>query len=334
MTTYELQVIDPTDEALLRGWWEAGEAATADRPVDAWTVWEVSRKALPIPRTDGRHVLVSAFDGDRTVGAGALFLFRHDNTHLGEAEVYVHPDQRRRGVGRAVLSELERIAAEDGRTVVIGSAFAPVGEESPSSLFAAAMGYQVASHEETKTVDLTTAPVGWAALDAEVSAALGDYRVEVYEEHVPDGYVDDFCTLLEAFLGEVPTGDLDLRRTRWTRERLRENEDRAIAVGRLRVMAVAVAPDGHLCGFSDLGIDRADPRHASVGGTLVMPGHRGHRLGLAMKLATHRRLLELFPKCAYVETGNAGVNAAMNGVNERLGYRVVERCLDVQRTLS
>ena len=64
-----------------------------------------------------------------------------------------------------------------------------------------------------------------------------------------------------------------------------------------------------------------------------MPGHRGHRLGLAMKLATHRRLAELFPSCAYVETGNAGVNAAMNAVNERLGYRVVERCLDVQKRL-
>jgi hypothetical protein len=42
---------------------------------------------------------------------------------------------------------------------------------------------------------------------------------------------------------------------------------------------------------------------------------------------------ELFPECGYVETGNAGVNAPMNAVNERMGYRVVERCLDVQRQL-
>ena len=83
MTTYEIRVVDPRDEALLRAWWEVGEAATADRPIDAWTVWEVSRRALPVPRTDGRLVLLSAFDGDVTVGAGMLFLFRHDNTHLG-----------------------------------------------------------------------------------------------------------------------------------------------------------------------------------------------------------------------------------------------------------
>jgi len=178
-----------------------------------------------------------------------------------------------------------------------------------------------------------TAPSGWGALDAEVEAALGDYRVAVFEEHVPDEYVDDVCTLLSAFLGEVPTGDLDLELPTWTPERLREGEDRAIKVGRVQVMAVAVAPDGHLCGFSDLRINKADARHASVGATLVLPGHRGHRLGLGMKLATHRRVLELFPECAYVETGNAGVNAAMNHVNRQLGYRVVERCLDVQKRL-
>jgi GNAT superfamily N-acetyltransferase len=333
VTTYDIRVIDPADETLLRAWWEVGEAATADRPIDAWTAWEVSRKALPISRTDGRLVLVSAFDGDLTVGAGMLFLFRHDNTHLAEAEVYVHPDHRRRGVGRALLAELERFARADDRTTVIGSAFAPVGEESPGSHFAAAMGYPVASHEETKTVDLRTAPATWPALDAEVEAALGGYRVEVHAEHVPDERVDDFCALLGAFMGEIPTGDLDLREMTWTKERLREIEERAIAVGRVKVYGFAVAPDGHLCGFNDLGINRADPRHASVGGTLVMPEHRGHRLGLAMKLATHRRVRELFPECAYVETGNAGVNAAMNAVNEQLGYRVVERCLDVQKVL-
>jgi hypothetical protein len=117
------------------------------------------------------------------------------------------------------------------------------------------------------------------------------------------------------FIGEIPTGDLELEEASWTPERLRDNERRAAAIGRLQVIGAAIAPDGHLCGFSDVKIDRADPRHAAVGGTLVLPGHRGHRLGIAMKLATHRRTAELFPSCAYVETGNAGVNAPMNAVN-------------------
>lgn len=333
MTTYEVREIDPHDEALLRAWWEIGRDATAERPVHAWPVWQISRTALPMSRTDGRLVLVGAFAGDRVVGSGMLFMFRSDNTHLAEIDVYVAPENRRRGVGRAVLAVLERIGRAEGRTSLISSAYAPEGAESPGSAFAAATGYPVACVEETKTVDLTTEPAHWGALDEQVAEALGDYRVDVFEEHVPDRYVPDFCALLGQFLGEVPTGELDLGQVAWTEARLREGEERALAVGRVQVIAVAVAPDGHLCGFSDVRVNRHDPRHASVGGTLVLPERRGHRLGLAMKLATHRRVLDLFPECAYVETGNAGVNAAMNAVNDQLGYRVVERCLDVQKRL-
>lgn len=331
--TFEIRPVDLADEADLRAWWEVGRAATADRPIDAWPVWEISRTALPMPRTDGRLVLRAAVEDGRTVGAGMLFLFLHDNDHLGEVDVYVAPSARRRGIGRALLAELERVAARDGRTTLLTSAFAPVGEESPGSAFAAACGYPVASAEETKVVDLTTAPAQWGPLDDEVSSALDGYRIEVFDGPVPEEHVDDFCALLSALLGEIPTGDLDLRQERWTPERVREHEGRAERVGRVQVVSVAVAPDGHLCGFSDIRISRHDPRHASVGATMVQPGHRGHRLGLGMKLATHRRVLELFPQCAYVETGNAGVNAAMNAVNAQLGYRVVERCLDVQKRL-
>lgn len=333
MNALQIREVDPRDEATLRSWWEVGRDASAERPLEAWPVWEVSRALLPVPRTDGRLVLLEAVQDGRVVGSARLWFFRYDNTHLAEAGIWVVPQARRRGVGRALLAEVERRTRADGRTAVIGSAFAPVEADSPGSRFAEALGYPVGSHEETKVVDLKAAPSGWGALEDEVAAALGDYCVEVFDERLPEAHVSGFCALLSAFLGEVPVGDLDLHDAAWTPERLRENEEHAVATGRCRVVAVAVAPDGNLVGFSDASVHRADPRHASVGGTLVLPGHRGHRLGLAMKLLTHRRVAELFPECGYVETGNAGVNAPMNTVNERMGYRVVERCLDVQKQL-
>jgi GNAT superfamily N-acetyltransferase len=333
VSALQIREIDPRDETALRSWWEVGRDASAERPLEAWPVWDVSRALMPVPRTDGRQSLLAAVQDGSTVGSARLWFFGHDNTHLAEAGVWVTPQARRRGIGRALLTEIEARTRADGRTSVIGSAFAPVGADSPGSLFAAAMGYPVGSHEETKVVDLKTATSGWEPLQDEAAAALGDYRVEVYEGRLPDHHVSGFCALLSAFLGEVPTGDLDLREAEWTPDRLRENEEWAVATGRCLVIAVAVAPDGGLVGFSDAQVHRADPRHAAVGGTLVLPGHRGHRLGLAMKLLTHRRVAELFPECGYVETGNAGVNAPMNTVNERMGYRVVERCLDVQKQL-
>ena len=68
-------------------------------------------------------------------------------------------------------------------------------------------------------------------------------------------------------------------------------------------------------------------------GTLVSPEHRGHALGLAVKLANHRQIRAMFPDCRVLITGNADVNAAMNKVNDALGYREVERCVEMQKAI-
>ena len=66
---------------------------------------------------------------------------------------------------------------------------------------------------------------------------------------------------------------------------------------------------------------------------MVMPEARGHRLGLGMKLATHRALRAAYPACTAVVTSNADVNDHMNAVNEALGYRVLEQLLEYQKRL-
>lgn len=330
-----LSEVDPTDEAQLRAWWEVGRSASRERAFDAWPVWELSRLALPRPRDDLDLVLVAATDDTgRVVGTGLLVLFGLDNTHLAELEVYVVPEARRQGIGSVVLADLESRARAAGRTALAGTTYAPVGAESAGSLFCAARGYPVASREETKLVDLRSAPAAWPALDREVEAGIGSYTVLGFEDRVPAEHVEAFCGLLSVFMTMVPTGDLDLHEATWTPERLHAHEQRMAETDRAWIGALALTPEGTACGFTELGLPRSDPRHATVGGTVVLPEHRGHRLGLAMKLQTHRRVLELFPTCEHVETGNAGVNAPMNAVNEAMGYRVVERALDVQKKVA
>jgi hypothetical protein len=64
-----------------------------------------------------------------------------------------------------------------------------------------------------------------------------------------------------------------------------------------------------------------------------MPEARGHRLGLAMKLASHRALRAEFDECELVVTTNADVNDHMNAINEAMGYRLVEQMLEYQKRL-
>ena len=163
--------------------------------------------------------------------------------------------------------------------------------------FGATVGYSVANEEQEKNLDLTTAPASWPRLDEEVARHLGDYRIETVDTVVPDHLIGGLAELLSSFYSHVPLGDTDLHDSEWTPERMRAHEERLLAIGRSIIYGVAVAPDGSVAGMSDIRVSRADPEVAEVGLTIVAPEHRGHRLGLAVKLAGHRRVLADFPDC-------------------------------------
>ena len=210
---------------------------------------------------------------------------------------------------------------------------APLGEENAGTRFAAARGYTVGHLEEIKVLDLAEAEPGWDALQAEVDERTGSYRIVEWRVETPEEYVQRFCDLQSVFMSQVPLGDLPLESSEWTPQRLRAHEQRFRALGRDVFIAVSFAPDGSLVATSDVRVVEADPRIAEIGITIVLPEHRGHRLGLALKLATHRRLREAYPTCEIVVTSNARVNQHMNAVNEQLGYRAVERVLEMQKEL-
>jgi len=58
--------------------------------------------------------------------------------------------------------------------------------------------------------------------------------------------------------------------------------------------------------------------------TLVLPAHRGHRLGLALKVANLRTVQDAHPERTDVRTFNADANTYMVAVNEAIGFTAVE----------
>jgi GNAT superfamily N-acetyltransferase len=254
-----------------------------------------------------------------------------DNLGVAYAEVCAVPDHRGRGVGTALLDVVETRCRADGRHRVLVEVYTPPGGRSRDVEFAEARGYTCANREEMKALDLAAAASGWGPLEDEAAAARGDYRIHLWRDRVPDEHVEQVCALLGRFMSLVPQGDLDLEDGEWTAERYRAAEQRRTDIGAATLLAAASAPDGSLVAASEVRINTHDPRVAHVSITMVLPGHRGHRLGLATKLATHRALRAAFPECHLVVTSNAGVNEHMNAINQALGYRVVEDLLEYHR---
>ncbi len=337
MPALKIRRVDPHDEPSLRQWWETGHAAGAERPYDLHPLWVLSRVALPRDDPEFEVALLGAFDNaalvDSMVGIAQLRLPLHDNQHMAYADILVPPVHRRRGVGSQLLEATENYARAAGRKVMLVEAPAPLAGENAGTRFAAAMGYQVGSSEEIKVLDLAAATPRWDALRSEVDEGIGAYRIVEWRVETPQEHVQRFCDLQSVFTSQIPLGDLPLESSEWTPARLRAQEQRSRALGRDVFVAVAFATDGALVGASDVRVVEADPRTAEIGITIVLPEHRGHRLGLALKLATHRRLRAAYPACEIVVTSNAGVNQHMNAVNERLGYQAVERLLEMQKEL-
>jgi GNAT superfamily N-acetyltransferase len=331
MSDIEVRQIDVHDEKVLRLWWETGKAAAADRLFDSYQPWELSREALAREHPDWKRELFAAYDGEQMVGIAVIGVPTKDNLHMLEAEVNVPVDLRRRGIGTQLLAEAEARAMALGRTTIISSTFAPPGEHGPGELFAVAHGYDVANREGFKVLQLSELASHLPELDERVSARIDDYRIVEWTDHAPDELVDDLAASLSLFLSMTPLGDMDLENLDFTPERWRDNEKHAAEIGYRELCAAALTPEGALIGFSDIDIPVADTTKASVGITMVLPEHRGHALGLAMKLATHRALMATYPECANVRTGNADVNEHMNAVNELMGYRRVEDILELQK---
>ena len=88
--------------------------------------------------------------------------------------------------------------------------------------------------------------------------------------------------------------------------------------------------DGSLCGYSLVFLPH-DSGQALQDDTLVMPAHRGQRLGQRLKLATLGVIRDDHPERTSLHTWTDPDNHAMYRTNLGFGYTPVERMREVQR---
>ncbi len=333
MSTIEIRDLDRADDAQIRTFWEVVGESVAERPYNTWLAWAAARTYLAEPPNDSEAAALCAWDGDRMVAVSSISAPRLDNLHRSEAIVYVLPDRRREGIGSLLLERaLDQVRTWD-RTVIATEAYAPVDGDSPGLAFARHHGFLVAIEDGMKIADLQTTQDSWPALAAEAAPYHQDYRLVTTWDPMPDELIEGYCRLNTKFFSLAPTGEMDVEDEVWEPARVRERERRGVQARRRDLYTMALDESGEPVGMTELFINETAAHRVFQSGTLVLPEHQGHRLGLALKVANQQALLERFPDAEWIITGNADVNAPMNAVNERLGFRVVERCVEMERAV-
>jgi GNAT superfamily N-acetyltransferase len=255
-----------------------------------------------------------------------------DNMSNAVVDIATHPAYRRRGYGAAMLEHVTQRAKAHGRTRLIGEISEPLVSLDPETsvpgvAFATAAGAKPVTSEVRRALKIDK-------LDDDELARLRDdaiahsegYSLIQWNGSAPTELLEDLATLMGRMVLDAPLEELDWEPEVWSPERYREMEERVVAGGQERLSTAARHDQsGQVVATSDIGIALGRPELANQWATIVLPEHRGHRLGMRVKLANLEFVRRSRPQVALINTWNAAINDHMVSINEAIGFRAVDR---------
>ena len=176
-----------------------------------------------------------------------------------------------------------------------------------------------------------------AALDqlfaaAEVAAA--DYRLERLRPPIREEVLTELIEVTAA-INDAPMGALTFEDEVFDLARLQMIENNLAGRGDRSYRVVARHREtGEVGGHTFLAINPLQPWLGGQGDTAVARQHRGHQLGLLLKIDMLRWLAEVEPQLEIIQTWNNVDNRFMINVNEALGYRLSQVFATFERNLD
>jgi GNAT superfamily N-acetyltransferase len=150
------------------------------------------------------------------------------------------------------------------------------------------------------------------------------YSLVQWRTTAPDKYLEDLAVLEGKLSTDVPFDDLAWEPEVYDAQRMRGRE--ATVTGRgMRQFTTAVRHDAshQLVGTSTITLMSTMSEHAQQWETIVLEEHRGHRLGMLLKIENLRFARREEPQLRYIDTVNADSNGPMLRVNLALGFEPV-----------
>jgi GNAT superfamily N-acetyltransferase len=266
------------------------------------------------------HFLYIPEGATEPVGVLVVDLPTRDNLHLVWAQIFIHPDHRRRGHGSVIMNEALRITREAGRNTI----WVAAGEDDQGAqCFVERFGFRYASHDARRRqvlADVDDTEVRRLLASAEAAAA--DYYLQRLRPPTSDELLSELVEVTAA-INDAPMGELTYEDEKFDLQRVQDLETALLERAECGYRVIARHREtGEVGGHTMVITDPLRPHVGMQADTAVARHHRGHRLGLLLKIDMMRWLAEVEPQLKVIETWNNADNRFMINVNEALGYRL------------
>lgn len=316
----------------------AVEAHTVGTDLLAMSLPDVWAEYRDTPHRTRRHLAV--WQDGAIIGRGIVTTRPHTPETGAYLMADILPAHRRQGIGSALLEKVEQVALDAGSPVLKAvlphtttasgprvtapTGFGDLPANDDGVRFLTSKGYALEQISRISLLDVAGLPERLRPLrESAIEAAGDDYRVVTWTGHTPERWTDDLAVLRTRMSTDAPAAGLVNAIDEWDADRVREHDARITSSGRtILTSAVEHVPSGTLAGFSELLVSDGDPV-ANQEDTLVLRDHRGHRLGMLLKIAAAELLSREVPDVEAIVTYNAEENRPMLDVNEAMGFRAI-----------
>jgi GNAT superfamily N-acetyltransferase len=287
-----------------------------------------------------------AWRGERLAGALTLYTTLIDSTDVADLSVQLDPalpSAEQAAVAEALVARgVDEVGAIGRSTIVASSVGARTGPVTARTGHGAAdpthpevaplveRGFELEQVYRVSVADLAR------LADLDDRHAVGLERASAYEllhwvGETPAEHRTGMRMLHERMSVDAPVAGLAWEAETWDDARLSAFEQGKQGGGRsLLTVAARERATGELAGFSTLILPTTGDV-ARQHDTLVTQPHRGHGLGMLLKLDNMLRLRELRPELTRIVTWNAEENRPMLAVNEETGFEPVAHEAQWQR---
>jgi GNAT superfamily N-acetyltransferase len=279
---------------------------------------ELTKKQMQNPHPHYKNHYWIVFDETKTriIGSASLGYELEsspsykDNKHTCWGNVVVTSENRKKGIGTSLISNVLQIVKDEGKTIFHAGSSEKDGLEFLKSL---ELGIVAMNSAENR---LYLDKVDWPMLQKWITDGPTRANGVLIEKfcNVPENDLKAYTDFYTELLNLVPKEGIEWE-ANVTPESRRLDEKRTKERDTTWLTLVTREPNGELSGMTEMFYNKANPHLIQQELTGVRPKYRGRGLGKWLKAQMLYDVRDKYPDLKYVVTGNANSNAPMLAID-------------------